>query len=251
MCGLAGLMRLDGRVTVEDVGAVLRMLDAQGHRGPDDWGLLLPDAAARSRELGPLLGRLDPAHVMTYPVERSSATTVLGVRRLAILDRSPRGRMPMGSANRRGWLAYNGETYNYRELRAELGPAESFSSGSDTEVLLRAFDTWGEAALARLRGMFGLAYFQAAPTPTLLLARDRFGIKPLYWHEDRRRVLFASEVTAIVRGGLVPDEASRSEEHTSELQSPCNLVCRLLLEKKKKNIIFMLRINNRKIIKHH
>src|SRR5207237_3869302 len=83
-----------------------------------------------------------------------------------------------------------------------------FSSGSDTEVLLRAFDTWGEAALARLRGMFGLAYFQAGPTPTLLLARDRFGIKPLYWHEDRRRVLFASEVTAIVRGGLVPDEAS-------------------------------------------
>ncbi len=208
MCGLAGLMRLDGRVTVEDVGAVLRMLDAQDHRGPDDWGLLLPDAAAKSRELGPLLGRLDPAHVMTYPVERSSATTVLGVRRLAILDRSPRGRMPMGSANRRGWLAYNGETYNYRELRAELGPAESFSSGSDTEVLLRAFDTWGEAALARLRGMFGLAYFQAGPTPTLLLARDRFGIKPLYWHEDRRRVLFASEVTAIVRGGLVPDEAS-------------------------------------------
>ena len=208
MCGLAGLMRLDGRVTVEDVGAVLRMLDAQDHRGPDDWGLLLPDAAARSRELGPLLGRLDPAHVMTYPVERSSATTVLGVRRLAILDRSPRGRMPMGSANRRGWLAYNGETYNYRELRAELGPAESFSSGSDTEVLLRAFDTWGEVALARLRGMFGLAYFQAGPTPTLLLARDRFGIKPLYWHEDRRRVLFASEVTAIVRGGLVPDEAS-------------------------------------------
>jgi asparagine synthase (glutamine-hydrolysing) len=207
MCGIAGLMRLDGRVTVEDVGAVLRMLDVQRHRGPDDWGLLLPDATARSRELGPLLGRLDPAHVMTYPVERSSPMAVLGVRRLAILDRSPRGRMPMGSASGRGWLAYNGETYNYRELRAELGPAESFSSGSDTEVLLRAFDTWGEAALARLRGMFGLGYFQAAPTPTLLLARDRFGIKPLYWHEDRRRVLFASEVAAIVRGGLVPDEA--------------------------------------------
>src|SRR5437879_1138480 len=208
MCGIAGLMRLDGRMTVEDVGAVLRMLDAQAHRGPDDWGLLLPDSAAKGRELGPLHSRLDPAHVMTYPVDSAGPTTVLGVRRLAILDRSPRGRMAMGSANRRGWLAYNGETYNYRELRAELGPAESFSSGSDTEVLLRAFDTWGEAALARLRGMFGLAYFQAAPTPTLLLARDRFGIKPLYWHEDRRRVLFASEVAAIVRGGLVPDEAS-------------------------------------------
>src|SRR5262249_4884852 len=122
-------------------------------------------------------------------------------------DRLPRGRMPMGYADRHSWLAYNGETYNYRELRAELGGAESFSSGSDTEVLLRAFEHWGAMALARLRGMFGLAYFQAAPAPTLLLARDRFGIKPLYWHEDRRRVLFASEVTAIVRSGLVPDEA--------------------------------------------
>ena len=208
MCGIAGLMRLDGRVTAEDVGGVLRMLDAQRHRGPDDWGLLLPESAARTEELRPLLGRLDPAHVMTYPTEAAAPATVLGVRRLAILDRSPRGRMPMGSADGRRWLAYNGETYNYRELRAELGQGGSFSSGTDTEVLLRAFDTWGEAALPRLRGMFGLAYFQAAPAPTLLLARDRFGIKPLYWHEDRRRVLFASEVAAIVRGGLVPDEVS-------------------------------------------
>jgi asparagine synthase (glutamine-hydrolysing) len=208
MCGIAGLMRLDGRVTAEDVGAVLRMLDAQLHRGPDDWGLLLPDSAARRPELRPLLGRLDPAHVLTYPDMSATPAAVIGVRRLAILDRSPRGRMPMGTADRQRWLAYNGETYNYRELRAELGHGQAFSSGTDTEVLLRAFDTWGEAALARLRGMFGLAYFQAAPAPALLLARDRFGIKPLYWHEDRTRVLFASEVTAIVRSGLVPDETS-------------------------------------------
>src|SRR6266849_2127435 len=208
MCGIAGLMRLDGHVTAEDVGAVLRMLHAQLHRGPDDWGLLLPDSAARNPELCPFLGRLDPAHVLTYPAVRETPAAVMGVRRLAILDRSPRGRMPMGTADGRRWIAYNGETYNYRELRAELGHGQVFSSGTDTEVLLRAFETWGEAALARLRGMFGLAYFQAAPEPTLLLARDRFGIKPLYWHEDRRRVLFASEVTAIVRSGLVPDETS-------------------------------------------
>src|ERR1700682_5733372 len=131
MCGIAGLMRLDGRVTAEDVGSVLRMLDAQLHRGPDDWGLLLPESAARSEELRPLLGRLDPAHVMTYPDESAAPAAVLGVRRLAILDRSPRGRMPMGSADGRRWLAYNGETYNYRELRAELGHDESFSSGTD------------------------------------------------------------------------------------------------------------------------
>jgi asparagine synthase (glutamine-hydrolysing) len=208
MCGIAGLMRLDGHVTAEDVGAVLRMLHAQLHRGPDDWGLLLPDSAARSPELSAFLGRLDPAHILTYRAVRATPAAVMGVRRLAILDRSPRGRMPMGTADERRWIAYNGETYNYRELRAELGHGQGFSSGTDTEVLLRAFDTWGEAALARLRGMFGLAYFQAAPEPTLLLARDRLGIKPLYWHGDRTRVLFASEVTAIVRSGLVPDEPS-------------------------------------------
>src|SRR6266446_3970821 len=140
MCGIAGLMRLDGRVAAEDVAAVLRMLDAQLHRGPDDWGLLLPDLAARSRELRPLLAQLDPAHVMTYPAEAAASAAVLGVRRLAILDRSPRGRMPMVTADRQRWLAYNGETYNYRELRAELGNGQSFRSSTDTEVLLRAFE---------------------------------------------------------------------------------------------------------------
>ena len=208
MCGIAGLMKLAGPLTVEDIGAVLRMLEAQVHRGPDDWGLLLPDSAMANADVRALLGRVDTAHVRTYPSAPDSPGAVLGARRLAIIDPSSRGRMPMGTADGRRWIAYNGETYNYRELRAELEGSGDFTSDTDTEVILRSLDVWGPAALPRLRGMFALACFESGPPPRLLLARDRFGIKPLYWHQDRTQVLFASEVAAVVRSGLVPDETS-------------------------------------------
>jgi asparagine synthase (glutamine-hydrolysing) len=208
MCGIAGLMKLSGSVTVEDVGAVLRMLDAQIHRGPDDWGLLIPDSAMATRDVRAFLAGFDAAHVRTYAAVAEAPAVVLGSRRLAIIDRSSRGRMPMGTADGRGWIVYNGETYNYRELRAELEGAGRFASDSDTEVILRSLDVWGPAALPRLRGMFSLAHFEPGPPPRLLLARDRFGIKPLYWYRDRTRMLFASEVAAVLQSGLVPDEAS-------------------------------------------
>jgi len=117
---------------------------------------------------------------------------------------------PHAHGRRRGrkWVVHNGEIYNYRELRAKLGGADSFHSSTDTEVLLRGWDAWGDGVTERLRGMFAFALFEAAPRPRLLLGRDRFGIKPLYCHEDRARVVFASEVRAVVMSGLVPDETS-------------------------------------------
>ncbi len=208
MCGIAGLMKLAGPLTVEDISAVLRMLDAQLHRGPDDWGLLVPDSAMARDDVRALLGRVDTAHVRTYRSAANSPEVVLGSRRLAIIDPSTRGRMPMGSTDGRRWIVYNGESYNYRELRDELKGSGDFTSDTDTEVILRSLDVWGPSALPRLRGMFALACFEAGPSPRLLLARDRFGIKPLYWHQDRTQVLFASEVAAVVRSGLVPDETS-------------------------------------------
>src|SRR3972149_1772560 len=209
MCGIAGLMKLAGPLTVEDIGAVLRMLEAQVHRGPDDWGLLLPDSAMANADVRALLGPADTAHVRTYPSAPDSPGAVLGARRLAIIDPSSRGRMPMGTADGRRWIAYNGETYNYRELRAELKGAGDFTPDTDPEVILRSLDVWGPAALPRLRGMFALACFESGPPPRLLLARDRFGIKPLYWHQDRTQVLFASEVAAGAGRGLVPDRIDR------------------------------------------
>jgi len=204
MCGIAGVFKFTGSVTAEDVSAVLRMLDAQIHRGPDDWGLLVPSSAALEPGILSLLERLDPAHVSTYPAVASAPAVVLGSRRLSIIDRSPRGRMPMGTENARRWIAFNGEIYNFRELRAELGDSAAFRSNTDSEVLLRGWDAWGDVVPERLRGMFAFALFEAAPRPRLLLGRDRFGIKPLYISEDRSRVVFASSVGAVQRSGLVP-----------------------------------------------
>jgi asparagine synthase (glutamine-hydrolysing) len=208
MCGIAGVFKVAGSVTAEDVSAVLRMLDAQVHRGPDDWGVLVPSVAATEPEIRALLSRFESTHVRTYPATASGPGVVLGSRRLSIIDRTSNGRMPMGTEDAARWIAFNGEIYNYRELRAELAGSAGFRSGSDTEVLLHGWSAWGAGLPERLRGMFAFALFEAAPRPRLLLGRDRLGIKPLYTWEDRSRVVFASEVGAVVGSGLVPDEAS-------------------------------------------
>src|SRR5262245_59719682 len=102
MCGIAGVLRLDGPPSGEDVAAVLAMLDVQTHRGPDDWGLLLPRALATAATM-PHAAR-DPEHVSTYDDADPGPGAVMGARRLAIIDRSARGRMPMGDAARRRWV---------------------------------------------------------------------------------------------------------------------------------------------------
>ena len=204
MCGLAGVVRWSGRPTGEDVAAVLSMLDAQAHRGPDDWGLVVPRSLTREDGL-PAAAR-DPDHVRTYDDDGVRPAAVLGARRLSILDLTSRGRMPMGEPRGRHWVAHNGEIYNHGELRRELASAAPSSSTSDTEVILRGYGRWGDEVVDRVRGMFAFAVFDADPArPRLVLARDRLGIKPLYYYRDRERLVWASEVRALVRSGLVPD----------------------------------------------
>ena len=122
------------------------------------------------------------------------AGIALGHRRLSIVDFSPRGRQPMVSAGGTLVIAYNGEIYNFRELRTELeGAGASFRGDSDTEVLLEACAAWGiERALGRCIGMFAIALWDCA-SHRLYLARDRLGIKPLYWARTARGLLFASQ----------------------------------------------------------
>lgn len=135
MCGIAGIARFDGQVTSRDVTGVLRMMDAQVHRGPDDWGLLLPEAALRNTENRAVLERRGMDHVRTYVA--SAPAVVLGSRRLSIIDLSRWGRMPMGNADGRVWITYNGEICNTRELqpnfsawgiRSSLTPTPRLSS---------------------------------------------------------------------------------------------------------------------------
>jgi asparagine synthase (glutamine-hydrolysing) len=166
VCGIAGALSLTGgapeRALVERMAATL------AHRGPDGDGLLE-------------LGQATLAH-----------------RRLAILDLSPRGAQPMALDEAGLTLVHNGEVYNWLELRAELEAAgERFRSDTDTEVVLRAYARWGLDCFERLRGMWAMALWDA-PNRRLVLARDRFGIKPLYLHEARGALVFASELKAIL-----------------------------------------------------
>jgi len=149
-----------------------RCIDIVRHRGPDGQGWQVFESP-----MGPVS---------------------LGHRRLAIIDLDARANQPMASADGRFWLTYNGEIYNYLELRDDLSKqGVSFTTQSDSEVLLQAYATWGEAALERLRGMFAFVIYDRE-RQSLFAARDRFGIKPLYYFVTRRGVAFASEIKQLL-----------------------------------------------------
>lgn len=171
MCGIAGIFS-PGRSV--DPAVVRAMTDSMAHRGPDDSGLeVLAD------------GQL-----------------VLGHRRLAILDLSPLGHQPMADQSGKVWTVYNGEIYNFREVRAELAAAgRTFRSESDTEVILAAYVQWGSDCLGRFRGMFSLALWDGN-LGTLLLVRDRLGVKPLYYTISPTGISFASELRGLSIGAL-------------------------------------------------
>jgi asparagine synthase (glutamine-hydrolysing) len=154
--------------SVVDEPALVRMRDAMVHRGPDDEGLFVSDGIG------------------------------LGHRRLSIIDVAG-SRQPMANPDETVWLTYNGEVYNFQELRAELeARGYTFRTKGDTEVVLRAYEAWGDAAVERLRGMFAFAIWDA-PRRRLLVARDPLGIKPLYYTRTADGLfLFASEVRALL-----------------------------------------------------
>jgi len=169
VCGLTGMFVSDG-LTPDDVAEVEALNDLVARRGPDDVGAWD-----------------DGAHC------------ALGFRRLSFLDLSERGHQPMVSAEGTDVLVFNGEVYNFRELRCELERAgRRFRSTSDTEVVLEALACWGFSALARLEGMFALAWYRPRER-RLVLARDPVGIKPLHWWAADGVVVFGSQYDQVVR----------------------------------------------------
>jgi asparagine synthase (glutamine-hydrolysing) len=169
MCGIAGAVALHPVSSGDDLEALVgTMCDMQTHRGPDDSGVV------------------------------SHGSVCLGSRRLSIIDLSPAGHMPMADDSGRFAIVYNGEVYNFAELRTELQRhGHVFRSHTDTEVVLRAFMRWGEACLQRFIGMFAFAIHDR-DTGTVTLVRDRFGIKPLYYAHSERFILFGSEIKALL-----------------------------------------------------
>lgn len=171
MCGICGELRFDGARA--DLDAVGRMSAALQPRGPDHAGAW------------------------------AGGPVALGHRRLAIIDLSSGSDQPMVDPDTGCALVFNGVIYNYRELRAELqASGRRFTTSGDTEVLLKAYAAWGDDAVSRLEGMFAFALWDPR-RGSLLLARDRFGMKPLYLADDGRRLRFASSLPALLAGGGV------------------------------------------------
>jgi asparagine synthase (glutamine-hydrolysing) len=170
MCGISGLVNCGDRETLA------RMTHIQAHRGPDDSGLWekrFPD--------GSYIG--------------------LGSRRLAILDLSPDGHMPMCNEDGTVWITYNGEIYNFADLRRELeSKGHRFASRTDTEVIVHLYEQDGRDCVRRLNGMFAFAICDLrSATPLLFVARDHFGIKPFYYFRDGEKFAFASEIKALLQ----------------------------------------------------
>ncbi|HXW99995.1 MAG TPA: asparagine synthase (glutamine-hydrolyzing) [Candidatus Acidoferrales bacterium] len=178
MCGIFGIVAQNAQIPA---GVLESGTESLAHRGPDDSGtILLRDSVPDPTEVG------------------------LGNRRLAILDLSPLAHQPMHDAETGNWITYNGEIYNFREVRAELEQlGTTFISHSDTEVVLKAYARWGVECLTKFRGMFAFALWDAARR-RLVLARDPMGIKPLYYAQSGSYFLFASEVRTLLGTGLVP-----------------------------------------------
>jgi asparagine synthase (glutamine-hydrolysing) len=170
MCGVAGLINLGkgaGSPEAEEK-RVRRMLDVQAYRGPDDSGV------------------------------QRVGNAVLGSLRLAIIDLSPAGHMPMSEPSGRFWIAYNGEVFNFADIREELLKlGHTFHSKSDTEVILHAWMQWGRECMHRFVGMFVFAIADSQ-TGEVVLVRDRYGIKPLYYTREGDTILFASEIKALL-----------------------------------------------------
>lgn len=165
MCGICGIIYFDGCIVRES--EIRTMMTLMKHRGPDDEGIFL------EKNIG------------------------LGFVRLSIIDLSPAGHQPMVSDDGRYVTAYNGEIYNYIELRKELAEKYCFRTGTDTEVLLNAYREWGKECLHRFNGMFAFVIYDRK-TKTFFAARDRFGIKPFYYYHDKNFFVFASELKAIL-----------------------------------------------------
>ncbi len=174
MCGIAGkyFFGCDKRV---DPSTIRAMTDVVAHRGPDDYGYYL------SGQVG------------------------LGHRRLSILDLSPAGHQPMTNEDGSLWLVFNGEIYNYKLLRAELeSKGHQFGSSTDTEVILHAYEQYGLDCVTKFRGMFAFSLWDER-RKRLVLARDHFGIKPLYYYQGKDFISFCSEIKSLLEDPEVPN----------------------------------------------
>ena len=180
MCGILGLINIGSRDILDE------SLKLISHRGPDDTGT----------------------------VWFKNLNSGLGHKRLSIIDLSRDGHQPMANSSKRYWITYNGEIYNYKEIKKELkSKGYVFASNSDTEVVLKSYEEWGENCLTKFNGIFAFAIFDTF-TSSLFAARDRIGVKPFYYYHSDSKFIFSSEIKSILKTGLVNVEPDIFALHT-------------------------------------
>ncbi len=193
MCGIAGIFNCNQNIKPE---WIIRMNNALKHRGPDDEGFLAINTKAR--EIYTLAGPDSKVNNARIEVFGQDVNLFLGHRRLSILDLSSLGHQPMSNNDETLWIIHNGEIYNYVELREELKTlGYDFHTNTDTEVLLAAYEEWGENCLNKLNGMWAFVIYDKRKN-VLFGSRDRFGVKPFYYYLDSELFAFASEIKSLI-----------------------------------------------------
>ena len=205
MCGISGIISKRKAKLNEEIVEINNTLK---HRGPDDEGYVLID----SNNIIPLAGNDTPTEVKSNHFSYCPNNNIkdfdtpyivaLGHRRLSIIDTSIKGHQPMSYDNGKYWIVFNGEIYNYLELRSEINNlGGSFFSNSDTEVVLAAYKHWGTQCVQHFNGMWAFVIYDHEKN-IIFGSRDRLGVKPLYYHLNENYFIFASEQKAIVKSKL-------------------------------------------------
>ena len=205
MCGITGIFNFNNELV--NISMLKRMTDALRHRGPDDEGYTL--IHSKNGYCKQLIGN-DSADEFKDVFENITISNnitdkfdlAFGHRRLSIIDLSSSGHQPMSNDDGTIWLTYNGEVYNYIELKDELAKlGHTFRSSTDTEVIIHAYEEWGHECLNKFNGMWAFAIWDQNENQ-LFCARDRFGIKPFYYYKDEEQFFFASEIKALLQCGI-------------------------------------------------
>lgn len=188
MCGICGFYNF--HKPIHDASVLKKMTDTLQHRGPDGQGFFLNSLHTS------FPGTDNELHTI-----EGNANVGLGHRRLSIIDLEG-GHQPLCNEDGTVWVTYNGEIYNFQELKTELvARGHRFKTHCDTEVIVHGYEEWGEDCVKRFRGMFAFSIWNSA-NETLFMARDRLGIKPLYYFIDSERIVFGSEIKAILAVGI-------------------------------------------------
>jgi asparagine synthase (glutamine-hydrolysing) len=208
MCGITGILsRHGGRV---DPSLLLKMTNSIRHRGPDDEGYLLVNTANNRcdhRSGNDSIPEAKSSYPNISAPIQELCNVGFGYRRLSIIDLSPAGHQPMSNAEETVWLIFNGEIYNYIELRDQLtAKGYAFRTKTDSEVIIHSYEEWGTECLSHFNGMWAFAIWDAR-TKSLFCARDRFGVKPFYYIKNDETFAFASEIKALL---LHPDVVRRA-----------------------------------------